>query len=1150
MRRLGIGLLATSAMLSVQSEAKDASPTPALPLDKTVSTPQQQPGALPSSDDRSAEFLNPPASARPRVWWHWMNGNISKPGIAADLAWMKRVGIGGLQNFDIDLSTSQIVDKRLVYMTPEWKDAFRFAAQEADRNNLELAIASSPGWSETGGPWVAPEDAMKKLVWSETLVRGGRKLSVQLPAPPAMSGPYQALPKQLEISDLIAKQEPKQGPTYYRDSYVVAVPVQPAPPLPAPKLTDGTGRALTSTIEAGDGFGGFELGNLFAPQPPSIRLDYGKPVTVCALTLHIPGGAIPLLGPLLVPLLQSSENGADWHDITPVALEDTPSTIAFAPVTARYFRIVVSPPPPGAPNPAAEEARRNLAMDDVFGKAIGGLLGRGVKIGQLALHAESRIDRAQAKAGFAIADDYLALPSLADGATGPAAAQTIDLTANMRADGTLDWTPPAGNWKIFRFGYSLLGKSNHPAPAEATGLEVDKYDGDAVRRYLDHYLANYRDAAGPDLLGPRGVGALLTDSIEVGAANWTPQIVEQFKRLRGYDPLPWFPALTGMIVGSRDDSERFLFDYRRTLADLMSSEHYGTIAAVAHQNGLKVYGESIEGHRSTFGDDMAMRRHADYPMAAMWTFDKRSGPSPSYIVDIKGAASVSHIYGQNIVAAESMTVGMAPWAFGPADLKHIVDLEFVLGVNRPVVHTSVHVPVEGRKPGLSLAGIGQFFNRNESWAELAKPWVDYLSRNSWMLQQGRDVADIAFYYGEEAPLSGLYGKTRLPPVPQGYAFDFLNNDALLSALDNDGPDLQTKGGARYRVLYLGGSSNRMSLATLRRVAELVEGGATIIGMAPEGPPGLEPGTVDQYATLVRKLWTGAAVTRVGRGQVIATANLAEGVATIGLSPDLNFEGASATADLPFVHRKLADGDSYFIVNRTDKPEQLVAHFRMAGKMPERWYAEDGRTEPLSYRTAGDETIVPLSLAPGDAAHIVFRKDATALSQTVRPANMLGTAAIANPWRVSFEAGRGVARPLIMAQLAPLDQNADAAVRHFSGIATYDSTFRTPRNWTRGSKLKLDLGEAREIAEVTINGKPAGHVWHAPYQLDITGLARRGSRNTIRVRVANLWVNRLIGDVGKPDADKVSWTSVPTYKASAPLRRSGLVGPVRLLIEDR
>ncbi|MCS0630217.1 glycosyl hydrolase [Telluria mixta] len=1097
---------------------------------------------VPPAAQLASGFQDPPNAARPRVWWHWMNGNITRDGIAKDMAWMKQVGIGGLQNFDIDLSTPVMVEKRLAYMTPEWKAAFRFAAGEADRHGLELAIASSPGWSETGGPWVKPDDALKKVVWSDTLVVGGKPARVKLARPPAVAGPFQSIAKQPDLSDLIMQAAVVPGPDYYRDIAVLAVPVARPARLPTPVLTDGEGRAIAGDTRAGTAaIAGVRLPSVISGKVPELRLAYPVPVTVRTLTLHMPGAAIPPLGALLAAQFEASQDGNTWQAVGPVPLADVPTTIGFPAVTARHFRIVLKPALDGGPGGAGPD--KGLAMEDVFGKMIGRQLAKPITVGILELSAEPRIDRYEAKAGFALVPDYYALSRVADGAAGADPKAVVDLTGRLRADGTLHWTPPPGTWKILRIGYSLLGTTNHPAPPEATGLETDKFDAGANVRYLEHYLGNYRDATGADLLGKRGVRAILTDSIEVGAANWTPKLIDQFKRLRGYDPTPWLPTLGGVIIGDRDASDKFLYDFRRTLADLISSEYYGTVARVAHAHGLQVYGEALESHRPTLGDDMAMRSHADFPMAAMWTFDRAAGPQASYLADIKGAASVAHVYGQNIVAAESMTANMAPWAFGPADLKRIADLEFALGVNRPVIHTSVHVPGDARVPGLSLGGIGQFFNRHESWAELAKPWVDYLSRNAFMLQQGRNYADVAYFYGEEAPLTGLYGAEPVRNAPTANAYDFVNYDALVGRLANDGGDLVAPSGARYKVLYLGGSSSRMSLAALRRIAALAEGGATVIGMKPTGSPGLAD-DASAFDALAARLWSGAAVTAVGKGRVIAGSDIDQALRTLGISADFRFTGGGEGADIPFVHRRLDDGDSYFLVNRNNRKETIEAHFRVTGKAPELWHAETGTFEDASYRIVDGVTIVPLVLDAEESVHVVFRKPAAADAVTVKAPARASLLALDGPWTVRFQEGRGAPSGIVMPALAALDQSTDPGVKYFSGIATYAKTFEAPRAWTAGQPLTLVLGDVREVAEVRVNGELAGYAWHAPYRVEIGPFVKPG-RNDLEVRVANLWINRLIRDADPAVKDKVTWTSEPTYKADARLRPSGLIGPVTL-----
>ena len=716
------------------------------------------------------------------------------------------------------------------------------------------------------GPWVKPEDGLKKLVWSETTVAGGKRFTGKLASPPQVTGPFQSLGLSgLGIEQMLGGEKPAAPPQHSGDVKVLAFPVAASVDLLPVAVKDGTGKVFDpAKLSDGELAAGAEIARTASGPNPVLVLDYGKKVTASSLSMFAPGAAMMFVGALYTPRLEASDNGTDWRKVLDFETSQVTATYSFAPVSARYFRVEFLPRK--GIGIQMGEAAPGIAMGgDIFESMGKTVMAKPLTVGDFRLFAAPRIDRYETKAGFALTTDYYALTNPADNARGIAPTSVIDLTSRMKPDGSLDWTAPrlpgGGKWRVLRMGHSLIGTTNHPAPPEATGLEVDKFDGPAVRRYLEHYIGMYRDAS-DGLLGKRGVQALLTDSIEVGAANWTPLMIDQFKRLRGYDPVPWMPALTGVLIGSREDSDRFLFDYRRTLADLMASEHYGTVATVAHEAGLKVYGEALEDKRPSLGDDMAMRRHADIPMAAMWTHSRKDGPKLTYLADIKGAASVAHIYGQNLVAAESLTASMNPWNYAPNDLKRIIDLEFVTGVNRPVIHTSVHQPLDNKFPGLSLFIFGQYFNRHESWAEMAKPWVDYMSRNSLMLQQGRNVADVAYFYGEEGPLTGLYGDKAVADAPVNRAYDFVNFDALTSALTNAGDELLAPGGARYKVLYLGGSSSKMTLGALKRIAALAEGGATVVGMVPEGSPS-RAGESAEFAALVTKLWPGGGETKVG-----------------------------------------------------------------------------------------------------------------------------------------------------------------------------------------------------------------------------------------------------------------------------------------------
>lgn len=1084
------------------------------------------------SDPLTTGFRDPPSAARPRVWWHWMNGNITRDGVEKDLAWMKRVGLGGAQAFDANRQTPQIVDKRLTYMSPEWKEAFRAAAQQADALDLELAIASSPGWSETGGPWVKPEQAMKKLVWSELQLKGGQRFRGPLPALPAVTGPYQELHADHEGHQVV------DG--FARDAAVIAFPTVAIPP-PRPETATANGGAVEVAPLVDDSREtGVPLPPGRAEGPGVIELVYTAPQTIRSAVVFVADPPSTAISGPLRPQLEASDDGKTWRKVAEIGLSPTPSTASFAPVTATRFRLVFARGK--APNRASFAPAPGVDSSAVMG--MGGARPKPPQLAEFRLLPEARVNAFEQKAGFSLSDDYYALDAFAGpDLKGVAPGAVIDLTNRVGADGQLDWTPPPGRWTVLRLGYSLTGKTNAPASPEATGLEVDKYDAAAVTDYLETYFASYRQATGAALFGKHGLSALVTDSTEVGPSNWTPQMLEQFQTRRGYDPRPWLPALTGTIVGSRAQSDAFLYDFRRTLGELAATEHYGTLAKVAHAHGLTVYGESLEATRATLGDDIEMRRFADVPMGAMWAYGAK-GPSTNYIADMRGAASTAHIYGRAVVAAESLTSILTPWAHAPGDLQPMIDAEFLSGVNRPIIHTAVHQPRDDRQPGLTLGVFGQQFGRHETWAEMAGGWIDYIARNSFLLQQGRNVADVGYVYGEETPI-GVIGRDAYPTdVPKRYAYDFVPPDAVLNELAVEGAEIVARqGGARYRALYLGGTSARMTLPVLRKLATFAEAGGTIVGDAPQATPSLKDDPAE-FAALVRRLWAGGPVTAVGKGKVFAGKDVEAALAAIGAAPDFTFAAQAADADIQFVHRRLADGELYFVSNRKARPEQLEARFRVAGKAPELWRADTGAVEPLSYRIDGGETVVPLEMRAGESFFVVFRAPAAQSTRTVAKPVPALVADVAGPWNVAFQEGRGAPASIELSKLGSLSDQAEPGVKYFSGVATYTTSFIVPKGVRAGAPLWLDLGQVGDVAEVRVNGKPAGNLWKSPYRVDVGALVRPG-RNRLEVKVANLWVNRLIGDQ-QPGAEKIAFTAGKTYTAKAPLRPSGLIGPVRLM----
>ena len=442
-------------------------------------------------------FEQPPASAKPRVWWHWMNGNITKEGIKLDLEWMHRVGIGGFQNFDAALNTPKLVDKRLVYMTPEWKDAFKYATELADQLGLEEAIAGSPGWSESGGPWVKPQQAMKKFVWSETTVQGGQPFSGTLPKPPSVSGPYQDIPI-FDFLAVMSGQKPAPTPEYYADTAVIAYR---APESDAgdsslhPKVTSSSGRTIDpAVLSDGQFVKTTALPKAAAGEKAWVQFEFAEPQTIRAVTFALGGPVNPFAdimgGEPPNPELEASDDGQSFHKVAEVPTDGAQvHTISFPEQKAKFFRLSLTTPPPAGP-PA-------MTFDADFGD-FSVPPAKDYAIAEIALHPGARVNRVEEKAAFTpLTETYSAATPSFGASEVIAKNDVVDLTSKMKPDGSLDWTPPAGKWMVIRFGYSLLGITNHPASPEGTGFEVDKLNAADVTEYMNTYLDNYKDTGRP-----------------------------------------------------------------------------------------------------------------------------------------------------------------------------------------------------------------------------------------------------------------------------------------------------------------------------------------------------------------------------------------------------------------------------------------------------------------------------------------------------------------------------------------------------------------------------------------------------------------------------------------------------------------------------
>lgn len=1063
------------------------------------------PNAFAQTDSLRSGFLNPPQEAKPRVWWHWMNGNISEDGIRKDLRWMDSVGIGGVQIFDASLETPEVVKPKVVYMTEPWKRCFKTAVSVADSLGMEVAMMATPGWSNTGGPWVKPQDAMKKLVWRTLDVGGGRTLRLQMPEPYTVSGTFQNVKASGTASSV----------SYYEDVALIAVRLPECGDnfvSSIKEVTSSTGKIDWKALTDDDVTTAVTLPRDTTGGNPWIQFSLSKPAEVSSLSISdgLLFSQFRWMRPRDMKWLEVSDDGEHFRKVLDIENGSCfLSTISFSPIRAQYFRVVW------------KGTRRPL------------------RIGELRLSTQPRVNHAEEKAAFGTPTDIGHYPSPNFKGINPAT-DIIDLTGHMDSLGRLTWTAPDGQWRVYRFGCSLTGKMNHPAPKEATGLEVDKLDSLAVSRYLDDYFALYDDFL--DEKARLGINSLLMDSYEAGICNWTHDMWREFKRRCGYDMRLWMPALAGVVIADGDKTDRFLYDFRSTIGALLADNLYGQVSERLRRQGMTTYFEAHETCRVMESDGMDIKRRASFPMGAMWA----SLPVMNYTLtqdlgkqgDSHETASTAHIYGQQIAAAESMTCngldgqGLAYSLWG-GNLKPVVDLEFANGINRVVIHSSDHQPDDTHLPGFSLGVYGQWFHRHETWAKHARPWVEYISRSSFMLQQGLYVADVAYYYGHDANVTALFSG-KMPDVPQGYSYDYVSPHAFLNEFTYSNGRLVTPSGMEYKVLALDANADRMTLKELEKIGRWIRSGLTVCGNKPKQSLSLNDDDA-AFRALADDLWS-------GKYPNVSTEGIEDALAKASIAPDFECQRMDSVR---FVHRHKDGCEVYWVNNRSFLPHTLHASFRVSGLKPQRWNPETGAISDIAYEYRDGRTWIDMEMQQGEACFIVFRgkadKKAALLPQKTERKTLISWWPA---WKVMFQ-GDQVSPSVVVADcLMSYTESSLESIKYFSGTATYLNSFTLKAKDLRRGRILLSLGDVGCIAEVSVNGHYVGQLWHSPYDIDITDYVRKGV-NRLDIEVVNMWRNRIIGD-RQPDC-KRSWTftSYPFFNASSPLQPSGLMGPVKV-----
>ena len=790
------------------------------------------------------------------------------------------------------------------------------------------------------------------------------------------------------------------------------------------------------------------------------------------------------------------------------------------------------------------------------------------------------------------------------------ATNVVDLTSRLDTNGVLHWQVPDGQWQILRFGctigdhayVSTASEGWQRAPGAAhDSYAIDVYDAGAFQRYwntvVEPLIADAVSGAGvsparngQDARSTTALKYLHTDSWEVENVNWTPTLRAEFIKRRGYDPVPWLPVIAGRIVNSREQSDRFLFDFRKTLGELTIDNHYRLFRDNAHKHGLLIHPESGGPHAVPI-DAQRDLGWDDAPMSEFWawSWEHRIGDENRFFV--KQPASAAHTYGHRLVLAEGFTTIGPNWQEHLWDnLKPSFDKALCEGMNRLVWHAFVCSPDSTGIPGQQYFA-GTHLNPKVTWWNLSAPFFSYINRCQWMLQQGLFVADAAYYYGDHVPNFAQLKKSNPAHVLPGYDYDIITEEALCGG-DASSPNSATgasqplKGasvrdgkivlpdGMNYRVLVLA-NHDVISLPVLKKLKELIAAGATVIGPKPVKGETLQnyPACDEEIKKLANKIWgdcdgVKAKETNYGKGRIFSGATAREVLLADGVPSDFEAERRApaqldgevqhaeavlgAPLNLDYIHRTTDGAEIYFVANRSTNAASVNCAFRVHGKAPELWNPVSGQHRSAgAYEERDGRTIVPLDFDPCGSWFIVFRESAAKHPSTATSNSATFTAVqeISGPWTVRFDPKWGGPNSVQFDSLVSWTTRPESGIKFYSGTATYEKIISIPDSALRipYSALLLDLGNLRELAEVRVNGKSCGITWCPPFRVDISSAVKPGT-NKLEIAVVNFWPNRIIGDANLPPKQRLTQTNIRNLTANTPLMESGLLGPVQILRE--
>ncbi|MEP6750414.1 MAG: glycosyl hydrolase [Bacteroidota bacterium] len=1044
-------------------------------------------------------FAALPDDVKPTVYYYWLSDNISQQGVQRDIESMAKVGIGRAFIGNIGLGKEETPYGNVKLFSDEWWKITTLALKTATKAGIDIGMFNSPGWSQSGGPWIKPTETMRYLYSEEWMAEGGRRVQQKLTV----------TKKDFQPVAVLAFLQPAG------DSNVIS--------LHNPVLSSNA--AITNIALAADNDTGTAIvfpEGIKDTSIVNIDITLADNFTARSLLLYVARQPVKA-----TVALQSNTNG-NWHTIKEFEVDRSnpaenvgftpyaPIAISFNEITAKQYRLQFSR-----------------------------IQGRG-GIAEIKLSAAPVVERFEEKQLAKMFETPLPLwneyqwpaqEEITSKNFSIDPAKVIDVTKYVAANGTLDWQAPAGNWIIVRYGMVPTGVTNAPATPEGRGMEVDKMNRDALVNHFNSFIGKVQERVSP--ADRKSFKYVVADSYETGSQNWTDGMADEFKKQYGYDPLPWLPVLTGRIVSSANESNRFLWDLRRLVADKVAYDYVGGLRDISHRHGLKLWLENY-GHWGFPSEFLKYGGQSDEVAGEFWNEGTLGN------IECRAGSSAAHIYGKTKVFAESFTAGGLAYMRYPALLKKRGDWSFTEGINSTLLHVFIEQPYENRNPGMN-AGFGTEFNRKNTWFFKGKAFIDYIRRCNYMLQQGKPVDDVAYFIGEDAPkMTGI----RNPALPKGYQFDYINAEVIETRLRVKDGRLVLPDGMSYRLLVLPPQAT-MRPELLKKIQQLVHDGAVIVGSAPAQSPSLQnfPAADSDVKKMAGQLWPKAdginmVSNAYGKGFVYSGLTMEQVFEKLKIKPDFSTD---QDVSVLYTHRTTDSTEIYFITNQSDSSIEFNASFREANKKPAYWDAVTGAVRSLPvFKQSGNTTTIPLKLVAYQSAFIVFKKSEPATKKASVQNNFpvfRNILQLNKSWKVSFDTTMRGPANIVFDSLTDWTSSSNDKIKNYSGTAVYHTSFNVTKLPT-AEQLFLDLGNVKVIAAVKLNGKTVGTVWTAPWRVNVTGVVKPGE-NKLEIEVVNTWVNRLIGDSKLPEAERKTWTNVNTFTPASQYQSSGLMGPVLL-----